>query len=116
MIANHVVPVMQTTDTSVPSSIDLAKEEALLQKEESLRTKHYHAVAVIDAHPVTATSRGAMSGSPARKSRRRGRVASLPKLQRDMVNRMLWNGVPYKNIVAALHDEGFTLIERNISN
>jgi hypothetical protein len=33
-----------------------------------------------------------------------------------MVNRMLWNGVPYKNIVAALDDAGFTLIERNISN
>ncbi len=31
-----------------------------------------------------------------RKYRRHGRVASLPKLQRDMVNRMLWNGVPYK--------------------
>jgi hypothetical protein len=33
-----------------------------------------------------------------------------------MVNRMLWNGVPYKNIVAALDDAGFTLSERNISN
>jgi hypothetical protein len=33
-----------------------------------------------------------------------------------MVNQMLWNGVPYKNIVAALDDAGFTLIERNISN
>jgi len=51
-----------------------------------------------------------------RKHRRNGRVASLPKIQRDMVNRMLWNGVPYKNIVAALDDAGFTLIERNISN
>lgn len=51
-----------------------------------------------------------------RRIRRNGRVASLPKIQRDMVNRMIWNGVPYKNIVAALDDAGFTLIERNISN
>src|SRR5205823_8533560 len=51
-----------------------------------------------------------------RKIRRHGRVASLPKLQRDMVNRMLWNGVPYKNIVQALSECDYTLIERNISN
>ena len=51
-----------------------------------------------------------------RKSRRTGRVASLPKLQRDMVNHMIWNGVPYKNIVAALDEAGFSVTERNISN
>jgi hypothetical protein len=50
------------------------------------------------------------------KARRKGRVASLPKVQRDMVNRMLWNGVPYKNIAAALDEAGFTISERNISN
>src|SRR5438477_11726167 len=49
-------------------------------------------------------------------ARRKGRVACLPKLQRDMVNRMLDNGVPYKNIVAALEEAGFTVTERNISN
>ncbi|HSU57105.1 MAG TPA: hypothetical protein VLT36_23895 [Candidatus Dormibacteraeota bacterium] len=51
-----------------------------------------------------------------RKVQRNGHVARLPKLQRDMVNRMLWNAVPYKNIVAALGEVGFTLSERNISN
>src|SRR2546422_2510457 len=51
-----------------------------------------------------------------RKIRRDGRIASLPKLQRDMVNHMLWNAVPYKNIVAALDEAGFTVTERNISN
>jgi hypothetical protein len=50
------------------------------------------------------------------KARRKGRVACLPKLQRDMVNRMLDNGVPYKNIVAALDEAGFTVTERNISS
>ena len=63
---------------------------------------------VIDAKPLAPCAK--------RRYRRHGRVASLPKLQRDMVNRMLWNGVPYKNIVVALDDAGFTLIERNISN
>ncbi len=33
-----------------------------------------------------------------------------------MVNHMLWNAVPYKNIVAALDEAGFTVTERNISN
>jgi hypothetical protein len=54
--------------------------------------------------------------SQPRKIRRNGRVASLPKLERDMVNRMIWNAVPYKNIVAALDDAGYSVTERNISN
>jgi hypothetical protein len=41
------------------------------------------------------------------KSRRNGRVACLPRLERDMVNRMLWNSVPYKNIIAALQEQRF---------
>ena len=49
-------------------------------------------------------------------ARRNGLVARLPKPQRDMVNRMLLNSVPYKNIAAALDNLGFTLSERNISN
>jgi hypothetical protein len=64
--------------------------------------------AVIDAAPVATL--------PQTSARRRGRIARLPKIQRDMVNRMLANGVPYKNIVAALQEAGFSVIERNISN
>jgi len=51
-----------------------------------------------------------------RKTRRTGRVACLPKRQHDMVNRMLWNNIPYKNIVAALGEAGYSATERNISN
>jgi hypothetical protein len=63
---------------------------------------------IIDAKPLSA--------AVPRRKRRQGRVACLPKLQRDMVSRMISNGVPYKNIVAALDEAGFTLSERNISN
>src|SRR2546423_255089 len=51
-----------------------------------------------------------------RKIRRNGRVACLPKIQRDMVNHMLWNAVPYKNIVAAVDEEGYAVTERQISS
>src|SRR2546426_546183 len=33
-----------------------------------------------------------------------------------MVNHMLWNAVPYKNIVAALDEADYTVTERNISS
>ena len=62
--------------------------------------------------PLPSTIIPAMS---AHKARRRGRIARLPQHARDLVNRMLRNGVPYKNIVAALDDLGFTVLERNIS-
>jgi hypothetical protein len=66
------------------------------------------APALVNAAPVPAVV-------PRNKARRRGRIARLPKPQRDMVGRMLWNGVPYKNIVAALGESGFAVNERNIS-
>src|SRR6266481_7978799 len=67
------------------------------------------AAALIEAKPLPPPAQP-------RKIRRNGRVACLPKLQRDMVNRMLRNAVPYKNIVGALDEEDFTVTERNISN
>ena len=33
-----------------------------------------------------------------------------------MVNHMIWNAIPYKNIVAALDEVGFTISARNISS
>src|SRR6267378_4609324 len=67
------------------------------------------AAVLIDAKPL-------LPSAQPRKIRRNGRVASLPRLQRDLVNRMLWNAVPYKNIVAALDETGYSVTERNISN
>ena len=37
---------------------------------------------------------------------RNGKIARLPKLERDMVNRMLQNNLPYPAIVGALDEVG----------
>ncbi len=47
---------------------------------------------------------------------RNGKIARLPKLERDLVNKLLHNHVPYSNIVWALEERGITVTERNISN
>ena|SRR5260221_6607170 len=73
-------------------------ELALLAKEDlsrrSVRAKADE-VTTINSQPSTINL-----PDTRRKIRRNGRIASLPRLQRDMVNHMLWNAVPYKNIVA----------------
>src|SRR6266404_3900233 len=56
------------------------------------------------------------SPNPKRTVRRNGTIARLPKLERDMVNRMLRDGVPYSNIVGALDEIGYRATQRNISN
>ncbi|HWH70354.1 MAG TPA: hypothetical protein VNT26_13290 [Candidatus Sulfotelmatobacter sp.] len=53
---------------------------------------------------------------PARKVSRNGKIARLPKLERDMVNRMLFNHLPYHKIVDALDEVGIRVTERNVSN
>ncbi len=47
---------------------------------------------------------------------RNGKIAYLPKLERDMVNRMLHNHIPYSKIVGALDELQINVTERNISN
>ena len=47
---------------------------------------------------------------------RNGKVARLPKVHRDMVNRMLFNNIPPATIVDALEELGYTVTRRNISN
>jgi hypothetical protein len=51
-----------------------------------------------------------------KKTRRNGKIARLPKVQRDAVCRMLQDAVPYENIVDFLEDLGVEVTERNISN
>lgn len=47
---------------------------------------------------------------------RNGKIARLPKLERDLVNKLLHNHVPYSKIVSALSERDITVTERNISN
>jgi hypothetical protein len=47
---------------------------------------------------------------------RNGKIARLPKLERDMVNKLLHNNIPYSKIVFALEERGLTVTERNVSN
>jgi hypothetical protein len=47
---------------------------------------------------------------------RNGKIARLPKLERDMVNKLLHNHVPYSKIVWALTERNITVNERNVSN
>src|SRR5688572_4376286 len=53
---------------------------------------------------------------PLEKRTRNGKIARLPKVHRDMVNRMLFNNIPPANIVGALEELGYTVTRRNISN
>jgi hypothetical protein len=54
--------------------------------------------------------------SPPKPRTRNGKVARLPKLERDMVNRMLFNNIPETTIAAALDEVGLNVTPRNISN
>jgi hypothetical protein len=47
---------------------------------------------------------------------RNGKIARLPKLERDLVNLMLRNGIPHSKVVGALDEHGIRVTERNVSN
>jgi hypothetical protein len=47
---------------------------------------------------------------------RNGKIARLPYLKRDLVNRMLRDNLPYSKIVRALDDDDIRVTERNVSN
>src|SRR5260370_42120419 len=51
-----------------------------------------------------------------RKLTRNGKIARLPYLERDMVNRMLRNNIPHSKIVGALEEHGIRVTVRNVSN
>ena len=50
------------------------------------------------------------------KRSRNGKIARLPKVHRDMVNRMLFNNIRPASIVGALEELGYAVTPRNISN
>jgi hypothetical protein len=114
-IENETIALPEVPNSQL-STINRQSSEVLLTKEDQLPVisapiSAPEVTALMESKPATATP-----ASQRRKIRRNGRVASLPKTERDMVNRMLWNAVPYKNIVAAVDELGYLVTERNISN
>ncbi|HWX20402.1 MAG TPA: hypothetical protein VN578_10930 [Candidatus Binatia bacterium] len=51
-----------------------------------------------------------------RKTRRNGVIARLPRLERDMVSRMIYDGIRYETIRDALDEHDIRVTVRNISN
>jgi hypothetical protein len=58
----------------------------------------------------------ASQSPPSRTYSRNGKIARLPVLERDMVNRMLQNNLPHSTIRDALEEHDIRVTERNISN
>ncbi len=54
--------------------------------------------------------------APALGKRRNGKVARKPKVVRDKLNVLMRDGVPYKEIIAALGEDGVGLNEDNLTN
>src|SRR5882757_2236796 len=53
---------------------------------------------------------------PQPSSRRNGKIARLPKETRDMINRMLDDGIPYHVIIDELGEAGESLNTQNLTN
>jgi len=67
-------------------------------------------------HPPIHPSAGPSTPPVARRRTRNGKIARLPYVERDMVNRMLRDGIPHEQIRDALDEHGIRVTERNISN
>src|ERR1041385_6953477 len=73
----------------------------------------------LDINPIEAAPISALAVLPQpepKKKTRNGKIARLPYLQRDLVNRLLRNNVPHDNIRGALEEYGIRVPIRNISN
>jgi hypothetical protein len=136
MNTNESVPTLiEAEPVSNPSNSDL---EALLNNG-SYRVKEEHAL--IHSRTIETAAHGSseastldvarsqpvtpyecvLSTTPAASLRlsqrmRNGKIARLPKLERDLVNKLLHNHVAYSKIVDALAQRNITVTERNISN
>jgi hypothetical protein len=77
----------------------------------------------VTAESERLTSPGPTNSEPAadaepsnsHKHRRHGKIAQLPKSVRDQLNRLLEDGVPYREILLQLGEHGLGLNEQNLS-
>src|SRR5947207_3375759 len=56
------------------------------------------------------------SSAPTRRRKPRGKIAELPKSQRDLINNLLDDGATYKTIRAEMATHGVKLNAENVSN
>jgi hypothetical protein len=105
--------------TLVPRSYRVSEERALIQRRTVEPTSQ---LSTLNLQPSTAhtyecviTAPPAASACPGKRVRN-GKVGRLPKLERDMVNKLLHNNIPHSKIVWALRERGITVTQRNISN
>src|SRR6266704_1790991 len=120
MKSNHPIETIEAKPLSVEPAAAPAQLSRLLGM--SMQEEH---LAIIEHHPATSPAGpGALpiqhfNDNLTRATKphaRNGKIARLPKLERDMVNRMLNNNIPHSKIVAALDENGITVTERNVSN
>jgi hypothetical protein len=86
-------PVATTADPLAPAETPHSQLPSVSPSDPAIhhsviRHSSFDHPTIIDTKPLPA------SPATQRKARRTGRIACLPKIQRDMVNRMLTNGVP----------------------
>ncbi len=107
-------PVETTSPTITGLAPETTEPMALAKRSaagvQSHPLNHEHPVTVIDAPGLNLRPRASAAHV------RNGKIARLPRLKRDLVNRMLFNNLPYGKIVGALDEFGILVTERNISN
>lgn len=68
------------------------------------------------SHPTLTAYPQVQDLNPQPSSRRNGKIARLPKVTRDMINRMLDDGLPYHVIIDELGEAGEGLNAQNLTN
>ena len=115
--------VLDDHPASAPSNLDQllnhgsyrVKEEHALIQRRTVETSQVALQPSPNPYELSVFSPPAAANALCRRHRT-GKVARLPKLERDLVNKLLHNHVPYSKIVWALSERDITVTERNISN
>ena len=101
-----VLPMQPPFGPSAPSQVPACRDDV-----DSSASTPVASAALNAAFSSLAPGENALPRRP-----RNGKIAHLPKPERDLVNRMLANNLPHSKIVEALDDCGFHATVRNISN
>ena len=103
-----VDPTAPSTSVSIPDQTSSIPVSSTLPAE--------HPASGIQNPSSTPASPNSIAGQKPAKRIRNGKIARLPHLHRDMVNRLLRNNTPYARIREALEMDEIRVTERNISN